>query len=359
VDIRRSAAVALLAAALGTAAGCVTPAQPALVPPSANRTMLLAADEYGAVVFDGNHGSYRGVSRTGGQVWQDRDAVRDAGTVDCLARCPDVVVSTSLRSLNSPEVPDPAPRLIVAGEVRPMPNAAGHKRYVLTATGPDDFVLGAGSPAQGWWLELHGTGHTADRLPVSGPRTSWQQSADGRHAVALTAASESTEARWFTRSDNTRRWQQVGQVSSASGTRACVATDGSRALLLGRQPAFLDRAGNRSPAADLVVGSGCAFAADGSAIIVELAQGTGGSRARIRVLDPTGATRWTHDLTDPASVTADPRGDRLAYVANGALHEFGGRTIHNVVAARYTARGSLVAVGADRTVRWIAPSQSA
>jgi hypothetical protein len=52
-------------------------------------------------------------------------------------------------------------------------------------------------------------------------------------------------------------WQPGGSTQRVTGVAACVAPDGSRALLLGQRPAVLDRDGNQRPLTDLESAGTC------------------------------------------------------------------------------------------------------
>jgi len=46
--------------------------------------------------------------------------------VACAARCPDAVLSGSVRSFTEPDVPDPRPGLLLDGRAHPLAGIAGH-----------------------------------------------------------------------------------------------------------------------------------------------------------------------------------------------------------------------------------------
>jgi hypothetical protein len=339
----------------GKGARPVAPERPTDAP-----TVILDADEFGALVLDGPRRTYLGVRRDTGVVWRDR-AASDGASATCVTRCPDAVISSNIDSRNSIEVADPQPRLVLAGHFQPLTAAQGHKRHVLTAAGPDDFVLGAGNVSAGWWLEVHAPGLPVTRIPVGGPRTSWQDSASGRSALAITAVyGADSEARWFERT--AAGWRPVGSVARVAGFHSCVSPDGGHALLLAQRPALLDRTGTLTPVTDLVGGSVCAFAGTGG-LVGELSQeiGTGGtaSRARLRGFDRAGTTRWSRDGRSVGSVAGDSTSVLAAYVTEGTLYEVDIRdgtvirTFPGVLAAHYTGDGTLVVVRVDGNLSWI------
>lgn len=360
--MRHGAAAALAAAALALSAGCTAavdqPAAPG--PPSAGPPVFLVldADPHGAIVLNGARDRYEGVARGSGPVWDDAAAVRAGSMVSCLARCPDVVFSSGTASLNSPGASDPVPQVVIGGRPRTWPVGHTPKRTVLSARGLDDYVLSAGGPTTGWWLELHAPGRPVARIDVGGARTSWQPSADGRHALAITVVPGGrNEARWFDRHRDTWRPAATARVA---GFVACVAPDGGRALLLGQRPALLDRTGAQHPITDLVSGGACAFAAAGG-LVAELAASPRGRTTRLRAFGADGRPLWGRDLAGEASVTADRTAARVAYVHDGRLYEVdlarGAdlRRVPDVAAARYDGAGTLVVVGPDGTVRWLPP----
>jgi hypothetical protein len=315
---------------------------------------LVDADPHGAVLLD-ERGQYVGVTRDGTVAWREPAGVRTFSLVSCLARCPDAVLSASLDAANAPAVADPVPRLVVGGRWRPLDALAGTKRRILAADGVEDFVLAGGEPAGAGWIDLHQPDTPVRRLPVGGSDSTWQPSADARHALAITSVAGDNEARWLTRTD--KGWRPAGTTMRVAGVAACVTPDGSRALLLGQRPAVLDHDGDQRSLSDLESAGACAWARSGG-IVAELSATADGQRARLRVVDGNDVVRWRQDVAGEVSVTADPTGSRVAYRAGRILHEIDTqrgvelRTIPGVQAARYDAAGHLVTIADDGTVRW-------
>ena len=316
--------------------------------------IIIDADPHGAIVLD-EQGQYAGVRRDGTVAWREPAGARGFGVVSCLSHCPDAVLSASLDAINSADVADPPPRLVVDGRWRRLARLDGHKRRILTASGVDQFLLATGDRNR-WWLEVHDNGAAAARrVRVGGFNSSWEESADGRHGFAVTSAPGGNQARWFTRADD--GWRQAGKTMPVAGLSACVAPDGRRALLLGQRPVVLDRDGGQRPWTDLESAGACAWAATGG-IVAELAYTTRGPRSRLRVFDAGGAVHWRLDVADEASVTADPTSSRVAYLVGRVLHEIDPipgvelRSIPRVQAARYDARGELVTITDDGSTTW-------
>jgi len=353
-----------LAALLLGAAGCArtaAPDAPAPPPQTTSWAAIVDADAHGAIVLDGDQG-YRGVRRDGTTAWRRPAGEQAPMAVACATRCPDAVLSGSVRSFTNPDVPDPRPGLLLDGRTHPLAAVGGHHRRVLTAAGLRDFVAAVGDGDR-WRLELHHGDRPPTRVPVEGSLPTWQESPDGRLAL-LTVAGQGTgapgsRARWFTRQPG--GWRPAGTTVPVAGVDACVADDG-RALLLGQSPAILHRDGRLEPVTDLEHAGACALAASGG-IVAELAQlQDGRPQARLRAFDAGGTVVWRRDVPAEVAVTADPTAARAAYLADGALHEIDQRTgqapppLPGVLAARYDGAGGLVTVGLDHTLTWRGPA---
>jgi len=357
---------ALAALLLLGAAGCARTADPdAPAPPSQTTSwaVIVDADAHGAIVLDGDQ-AYRGVRRDGTTAWRRPAGEQAPMAVACAARCPDAVLSGSVRSFTKADVADPRPRLLLDGRAHPLAGVTGHHRRILTAAGLRDFVAAVGDGDR-WRLELHRGDRPPTRLPVDGSLPTWQESPDGRLAL-LTVTGQGTgapggRARWFTHQPG--GWRPAGTTVPVAGVDACVADDG-RALLLGQSPAILHRDGRLEPVTGLEHAGACALAASGG-IVAELAQlQDGRARARLRAFDAGGSVVWRRDLPAEVAVTADPTASRAAYLAEGALQELDLRTgqapppLAGVLAARYDGAGGLVTVGLDHTLTWRSPAGS-
>jgi hypothetical protein len=377
---RNAAAIGVTAALALVVTGCAGgPANGGAGPSGAGPTgaVLIDADRFGAIVLDVSSGEYRGVSRAGTVVWRLAAAAGPA-LVICLARCPDAALSGSAAAMGEPDAPDPQPRVVVGGAMRPVTTALGVKRSLVAAANQADYVLAGGDRADGWWLEFrHGTG-LPPRVTVAGYATSWQASADGRWALAVTtvagdSAPRRAQAQWFSQGPN--GWRPSGAAKPVSGASSCVSPAGDWAVLVGASPAVLARRGGAwpvvtsaakppqtaaatRPVTDLAYISACGLAATGG-ILAEYAQHAGtGLRSRLRVIDETAATVWRGEELGEAGVTADPTSARVAFVAGGMLHEIDARTgrvlrvIAGVAAGRYDEAGSIVLVRASGEVEW-------
>ena len=259
------------------------------------------------------------MSRDGATVWRTRVG---APIVGCMRTCPQA-----------------------------LPSTVDLTRTVLWADSPDNTVSVKGA-------ELNLAGH---RMRVGGQHTTWQTSADGQHALALTVlpVQENNEARWFDLTPG--GWRLSAPVVTVAGPRehACVSPDGRTALLLGAAPSLLDRDGYQTEIAEIENARACAFTRS-SAIVVEPVSGTGGlSRSRLRALNPAGAVIWRLDFVGSVAVCGDVTSERVLYVLAGVLYEadvgrdLAQRSIPGVSAACFDGRGSLVVVDPAGTTRWI------
>lgn len=338
--------------------GCGEPgaSSPPPTRPLEPRLIVIDADPHGAVLLDGRDRMFVGLHRDGTVVWRAPFDLHTPVAVRCLDRCPDTVLSGSAASTNSPTVADPAPLFVVDGERQVIHGIERAKREVLTARGIDDFVLATSDDTGRWWIELH-QAETVERVEVGGFHTSWQESADGRHALAVTATEgENNEARWFARRNDV--WRLMGTAAAVAGVTACVHPDGQRALLVGQRPTVLDQNGEQQPISDLDQAGMCAWASMGG-IVVDLTHEVSGARSHLRVFDGAGRVTWQLDVVGEVLVSADPSAPRVAYVALGVLHELDPRsgaelrTVPGVKAARYDGDGSLVVVRSSEDVAWL------
>lgn len=353
--IRPHLAVVLATVVLGATAGCggPSPDHDATSGTPDATPVLIDVDPYGAIVLD-PRGQYVGVTREGTVAWREPAGARRFGQVSCLARCPDAVLSASLDAINSVTVADPQPQLVTGGQWRSLDSVAGHKRRILSATNAENLVLAVGDSAP-WRLEVHQAGMPVTRTPVDGFNATWNESGNGQHALAITSSQEGNLAHWFARTDT--GWRPDGTPTPVAAVQACVAPDGSRALLLGRHPVVIDRQGGQQPWTDLEMAGVCAWGASGG-IVAELVRTTSGARSRLRAFDAAGVVNWRLDVAEEASVTADPTRSRVATRIGRVLHEidpasgFELRTITGVLAARYDSRGDLVTVIDTGAVTW-------
>jgi hypothetical protein len=280
--------------------------------------VIIDADAHGAIIFGRRDSEYRGVSRDGATVWRRRVGPPIVG---CMKACPDAIPSTFDLT-----------------------------RTVLWAESPDNTVSVKGA-------ELDLAGH---RMRVGGQHTTWQTSADGQHALALTTlpVQGNNEARWFDLTPG--GWRLSAPVVTVPGPRehACVSPDGRTALLLGAAPSLLDRDGYQMRITEIENAGACAFTRS-SAIVVEPVSGAGGlSRSRLRALSPAGAVIWRLNFIGSAAVCGDVTSDRVLYVLAGVLHEavvgldVGQRTIPGVSAACFDGEGALVVVDPTGATYW-------
>lgn len=314
---------------------------------------LVDADAHGALVIDGRQRTATGIRRDGTIAWRSPFTDDSPLPVRCLDQCPNAVLSGSIGSFTSSTAADPEPVLVVDGRRLPVSTVATTKRYMVTAKAFDDLVVAAGDTTKSW-LEIRHGGATS-RTAVGGPRTTWSESADGQHALAITHAGGGNEARWFDRSAD--GWRLTGVSTPVTGTTSCVSTGGNRALLLAQRPAVLDRDGRQRHITDLAQAGTCAWAASGG-ILASLTQRNGVKQAQIRVVDDNGTVTFRADVTGEVRVSADPAAPRVAYAADGEVHETDPRaghrlrTITQAQSAKYDGAGSLVVAHTDGAVAW-------
>jgi hypothetical protein len=179
-------------------------------------------------------------------------------------------------------------------------------------------------------------------------RRSWQESADGVHALAIAGG----HAQWFARG------VPLGAPVAVRSRASCVAPRGDRAFLIGDAPLVLHRDGRVERSTGLGYASACAFA-DGGLIAAEhWLSSSHGRRTRLVVIDGDGAERWRAELDGEAAVLADPTSPRVAYLDGTTLHELDvdgavRRRLRGVAGARYADDGSLVVVQTSGATRWL------
>jgi hypothetical protein len=367
--------IALVAVAVvAMVPGCAVPAGPRRIPvPEADRApVIIDADPHGVVFLDTAARRFVGARRDGTIAWRAPAGDHDPTAVMCLARCPDAVLSGSTASLISTDVADPEPVLMIDGRPQPLASLPGPRRWVLTARGVDDLVLHTGDGNGQWWLEVrHAT--RVERIPVSGPRTSWREDPTGQHGLAVSSASPKPfnpdtagpastasgpahEVRWFDRDGE--GWRPAGTAERVVGAVACLDPDGSRALIVGQRPILLDRTGSRAPVTDLERAGTCALTRAGG-IVADLTRGTAGSRSLLRVFDASGTVSWRAETPHAVALAADPTGARVGYVAADSFVEIDPRsgavlrTTGGVRAAGYDGAGRAVVIQTNLSVTWL------
>ena len=280
---------------------------------------IVDADAHGAIIFGGRDNEYRGVDRDGTTVWSTKTGLPVVG---CMRTCPAAIPSTS-----------------------------DFARSMLWADSTDNTVSVKGT-------ELDLAGH---RMRLGGQYTTWQTSANGQHALALTTLPVrlNNEVRWFDLTPG--GWRLAGPAVTVPGPRdrACVSPDGRKALLLGDPPSLLDRDGYQVKIPEIASAAGCAFTRF-HAIVVELSTGAGGlNRSRLRALSPAGAVIWRLDFVGRAAICGDVTSGRVLWVLAGVLYEMDvrhgvtHRSMPGVSAACFDGEGGLVVVDPAGTARWL------
>jgi hypothetical protein len=326
-------------------------AAPATPPPTGHLLMTVTAD--GAVVLERMSGTYVGVDRTGGRVWTDPDAFARGASVVCVGRCPDAVVSGTAPGESS----EPAPLLYTGGVPAPFAVPEAARRTVLAARSAGDAVVVETDAAGASVIRLVRSGGD-QRVAVSTPRVGWFESPDGTAAVLLPRVpSGPATVRWFGRDG--AGWRATGSEFAAARLRdACVARDGTTALLTGPEPRLVrDRTRTIPVRTDLPVVSECALGERGGAV---LARSFRGSRRHtdVRGVGLDGVQTWSRDYDCEAAVATDPSGERTAIAHDGVLEVLDrtGRVIRGeagVEGVRFTAAGQLVVVAPGGEVRWL------
>lgn len=330
-------------------AGCTGPAVTGGPAGPAPTVLLIDADSSGAILFHSS--GYRGVRRDGTTAWTLEVGPGEPEVVGCLATCPDAILSGNAEADNDAGAADPVPQLMLAGQRLDLDAPAALKRRILTADSRDDFVLARGDGRGVGWLELR-RGDVVERVDLKGQRVAWSLSAGS--ATALSVQAE--EATWFERRQG--RWSPAGPPAPVGGAGACVSPDGQRALLLGRRPALLDRAGALKPLAQLTFASACAWSARG-VLVTEYGLRGNGVTTLLHLLTAAGRTVWTGSAAGESGVSADPRSARVAYVDGDSLVERDAvsgserRRVPGVRAARYDGEGGLAVASAAGEVRWL------
>ncbi|HZM82980.1 MAG TPA: hypothetical protein VFC19_45265 [Candidatus Limnocylindrales bacterium] len=304
----------VVTAAVLLVAGCTVP-EPR---PPATNWAIIDADAHGAIIFGGPDNEYRGVRRDGTTMWFTKTG---PPVVGCMRVCPDAIPST-----------------------------LDFARSVLWADSAQNMVSVKGT-------ELDLAGHP---IRVGGQYTSWQTSADGQHALALTtlAVRLNVEARWFDLTPG--GWRLSAPVVTVPGPRdrACVSPDGRRAVLLGQAPSLLERDGYQTKIPEIESASGCAFTRLHT-LVVELAGAGGLNRSRLRALGPAGEVVWRLDFVGRVTVCGDVNSGRVLWVLAGVLyeadvgHEVTQRSIPGVSAACYDGGGGVVVVDPSGGARWL------
>ncbi|HWC27330.1 MAG TPA: hypothetical protein VG474_12155 [Solirubrobacteraceae bacterium] len=154
--------------------------------------------------------------------------------------------------------------------------------------------------------------------------TTFQVSANGRRALAVSLlASSGSVRRWFRRTGD--GWAPLGVPARSTALSGCLATDGSRALLLGEEVAWASPASRAErPVRGLTAeerqnAGACALSPAGAAIAV-LREHTGRRQTSIVLLDGGGAVRARRRVSGFTPIALSAPAGRLAYVAGGALH---------------------------------------
>lgn len=290
--------------------------------PARAEAALVAVDGDGAVVYHLGDGSYRGVDRSGREIWRFGAELGEPANVVCLRRCPDAVFSGG----------GPASR-VTNGRLDRFGVAGGSR--VLSARA-DTLVLGDEGAIRV---------ARADGATVTGPEpaATWVENAAGTTAVTVSAG-----VRWFDRDDT--GWRPGGEAAQP-GSDACLSADGRTALVLGEAPALVPRDGGAPVrlATDLPDAPECVFGAGPAVLVEHTVRGEGIRHTAMRAFDRDGKPVWSRDFDSEVFVAADP--GRARFAISGAarfevLDAAGGLIAErdDVVSALFTDDGELVTV---------------
>ncbi|GAA4972139.1 hypothetical protein [Actinoplanes utahensis] len=341
-----------------TAAGCAPTATTTGQPrPRPAEFIVIDADAHGAVIADVRRAAFLGADRNGAVVWRAPQDTTAPDVTGCARRCPDALLSGNSGARNDDAAAGPAPALIRGGHREPVRGAALAGRTVLTADGADDYIVTGGTPGR-WSLDTVRPGAPPTHVPVPGPHASWTATADRRHGLAVAYGTDPSAAVavWFTRTRD--GWRPDPATTPVTGTAACLAPGGDRAIVLGDRPAVRAPGGPARPVTGLDLASDCAFAASGG-IVGAYGQDAGGETVRVEVFGPTGAVVRHIESRHATRVTGDPLSNRVAYTAGGRTVEVDTvtgdivRTTEKAFGARYDGSGNLVTVDANGVPRWL------
>lgn len=348
-----SAAIVLGLWALFTSGGSSRSTAPQYGVADGRESLLLAVDEHGAVVTDGRRGEAKGVRRSGQTVWRSPQLAEVDGSIVCLVACPNAVASSSLDSMNSAQVPDPAPTFLGAGSVA----VADHfKRNVLLASAKDT-IYAYGDEAGAGWLELRHRGASTMKVALKSTRWDWLPEQSGREALILSAL-PGEDAGFEATPLGLRqgRWSPLAPARHVASVFGCVGGRGEL-LLATPKPTMVLPSGKEVVVGALGDGGACAFSAD-AVILASYSMSAAGPRTRFEILDRSGRAIWRSQEEGEVKVAANPIHDEFLTLSKNVatVRDQRGKILRrhdHVVAARYTAAGSLVIVTPAGDVRWI------
>jgi len=230
-----------------------------------------------------------GVDARGRIVWRDRKAARTKDRGVCLARCPDAILSGSLKSLIDPNVADPALRIHVAHRL----TLVGHpelKRRVIWARSPGDTVS---VDAEQVRLEFASPTETTLSRPIGDVGTVMLTDPSQRRGWTYSLTGPAVTLRWLKRGRG--RWHIRGKP--LTGADACASFDVRRALILRRRPLLVafGASSGRKVSVDRRVPralpTGCEVSRDGF-LLSQVDPGNGSVRGIVSLIGRNGHLRW-------------------------------------------------------------------
>jgi hypothetical protein len=319
----------------------------------ATSLVLLAADDDGALLTDGDTQTLRGFDRTGREIWSDAEVFVRGTTARCLGRCPDAVL------LADPRVPTATTRQVVAGVRSAFPVGLSGDRLLLSVRSATDFVTVEQDPSGAAAVHIHRADGKTLAVPVPTTDLLWQENPAGTVAMALPADPDTAAGTVLSFRHDDRGWLPTKiRFPSAGLWDACVAGDGELALLPGPGAVMIVGGGHRVPVrTDLAEVAECVLGRDGGAVVHRSLSSDGAVRTEVRGVDTEGRQTWSRDYRVEAQLATNPAGSLVAVTGGGRLElvDTTGTmrsTMDDVVAARFTPAGRLVTVSAGGAVRW-------
>lgn len=339
---RRIAALVVLMTAL---AGCSASAETVPKAPVRSPFAVVAADAAGAIVYDLRDGTFRGVDRSGHQVWTGKAEIGDRTDAHCLGSCPDAVFSSSGG--------EDAPLRVEGSRFTAFPTTAAPIRRVLSARSSTDFVA---ETAEG--IALVRPDGKAETIAAASPPVTWIEDPAGSSALAILPGQAQNTVLRFTH--DVDGWRLTGPAQPAGTARGgCVSASGT--MLLGDQPELSTAAAAAAKlSTDIPQAADCALGPERVALVEHSVDGSGARRTAVRAYTLAGTQAWSRNAADEVLVSADPKRNRftLAYPDHVDLVDGTGSTTEtrkDTCDALFAATGELVTVSTTGMVRWEAP----
>ncbi|GGL37556.1 hypothetical protein GCM10012283_20190 [Phycicoccus endophyticus] len=312
--------------------------------PGGEPSYIVAADDAGAIVLDGQRQTVRGVSRSGGDAWTSTRAFADGDTVVCAGTCPAAVASGGIDALNGLGTPTVTP-LNLGGATASYPSA--FKSTVVAATGAKS-VLVQGDASGSAWVSIGGS-----RVPAASAQVAVVQGSSGASLVIGSRPDGASVVRSLTAGHD--GWV-LGAELPAHGFFGCAGA-GGRVAFGGDDGVLIAKGGTRTVVPGVKDPSECSFTRSGL-VVAQFSAGASATTTTVQVSTSAGKARWTREFQGEARVSANPREDAFVvtdgktarvYAGDGSLQ----RTVENVSHAVYLPSGQLVALGTAGGVKWL------